>query len=78
MQTQDDGNAKRKFDMLGFMAEGVHTQKRANTATDESDANKGLFRNSPLLFDGFFLINEHKQEANGIDYTKIKEKIFHT
>lgn len=78
MQTQDDGNTNREFDMLGFMAEGVHTKKRANTATDESDAQKGFFRNSPLFFDGFFLVNVHKQETNGIDYTKIKEKIFHT
>ena len=77
MQYQDHGKAQCELNMLRFVTAGVHAEPTAQTAAYECYAHQRLFRDAPLLLDGFFLVCKHKCEPKGIDYTKIKDKVFH-
>lgn len=71
MSRQNEGYAHDKLDVLGLVAEGVHTEQTADTAADGSHQKQRRLRNAPPIFLGFHLVNQHKQECGGIDHNKI-------
>ena len=74
--SQNQGHTHDKLDVLGLVTEGIHTQDTSNAAADGSHKKQRSFRNTPKVFLGFDFIHKHKQEANGIDYSKIDDYYF--
>ena len=67
LEDKAHGNADGELGVLGRVTEGVHTGQGADAAADGGRSNKRGFRDAPLLFLSFLLVNEHKQEGGRID-----------
>ena len=77
MHYQHNGDTDGKLEMLGFVAEQLHTEKTANAAADGADAQKHPLRDTPHFFLCFYLVDEHKKEGCCIDYNKVWNQKFH-
>ncbi len=69
---QENGrNTQGEFPVLGFVAEGVHTQQHTHAAAQGSHTQQGALRDAPAFFWGFFLVQAHKQKACRIHWKQI-------
>ena len=74
---EDGGHTQREGQVLGFVTEGVHAQQTAYAAADGCGEEQGFFRDAPAAFPCFLLVDQHKQEAQRIDYKQVESKVIH-
>lgn len=77
MQCQHERNPQREGGVTGFVAEQAHTEKAAQTAAQQGGDKQHPFRDAPLFFSGFLLVDTHKQEGGRIDYNEVNEQWLH-
>ena len=53
--------------MQRFMPDGVHTEKATNAPSQNGDAKKCPFRDTPQIFSGAALVLQHKHKPGCID-----------
>lgn len=70
---QDQGDADGEFQMLGLMADGVHTNEAAYAAAQCGNQHEGGFGNAPQIFLRLELVHKHKYEAGCIDNKEVKK-----
>jgi len=67
LYSQNDRDSYGKFQVSGFVAEGIYAQKRTDAAAENSNEQQCSFRDAPEFFSGFVLVRKHKHKTGCID-----------